>query len=137
MLAESLFLLHTPIMNQQGFTLIELMVAVIIVGLLAVMAIPEFNIYKARALDAVVQADVKSVIAGQEAYFVDNSQYASNVSDLPGIDALGNSTIANITNNGDTWSIQAYSAAGDSTFCYDNSVDNDIRSLSGTNASCS
>lgn len=49
--------------TSEGFTLIELMIVIAIVGILAAIAIPEFNEYRARSRDAVATADAKSSIA--------------------------------------------------------------------------
>ena len=76
---------------QKGFTLIELLVVVAIIGILSMIAIPQFASYRLRAFNAAALSALKNSVTAQEAILIDRGSYVSCVSpfdcelNLPGL----------------------------------------------------
>lgn len=66
----------------RGFTLIELMVVVVIIGVLAMVAVPKFQNTKGKANLAALKSDLRNLATAQEAYFYNNSTYTTDLTAL-------------------------------------------------------
>jgi type II secretion system protein G len=93
-------------MNRKGFTLIELLIVVVIIGILAAIAIPKFANTKEKAYIASMKTDLRNLVNAQEAYFADNTTYASATGSLQyGVSAGVTVTITSATGTG--WTADA------------------------------
>lgn len=68
--------------TSKGFTLIEVMIVVVIIGILASIAYPSYQEYVRRANRAEGQAFLQDIAARQERYFSQNNTYVTDVSKL-------------------------------------------------------
>ena len=68
--------------NKGGFTLIELMIVIAIIGILAAIAIPQFTAYRTRSYNSSANADLRNLATAQEAYYADHQSYCNSVGRL-------------------------------------------------------
>lgn len=68
--------------HAKGFTLIELMIVVAIIGILAVVAIPQYSQYVVRSNRTAAQAFMMDVANREKQYLLDARSYANSLAGL-------------------------------------------------------
>ncbi len=69
-------------LRREGFSLIELLIVVVVIGILAAIAIPRFQQARNKAFQATLVSDLKHVVTAQELYWARNETYSTDILSL-------------------------------------------------------
>jgi type IV pilus assembly protein PilA len=79
--------------DSKGFTLIELMIVVAIIGILAAIAIPNFLKYQAKSKQSEAKTNLKGIFTAEMSYFGEQNKFVAVFNDigfgLAGMDSSG------------------------------------------------
>lgn len=115
--------------EQKGFTVLELLTILAIMGILAMIVCRQISVYKSRAFDALAEQDLHAALTAEEAYYSANEQYVG-CADEECETALKNFTLSNgtkitmeVLDDGWGYSGVAYHPRGGKTFRFDSLSD--------------
>jgi general secretion pathway protein G len=86
-----------------GFTLLELIIVVAIIGILATIVLPQLKDKPLRAKEAVLKSNLVRVRDALDQYYADKGRYPSSLQDLVEGKYLRKLPIDPITNRDDSW----------------------------------
>jgi type IV pilus assembly protein PilA len=73
------------VIDAKGFSLLELLVVLAIIGVLAAIAIPQFLSYRTRGVDSQMKSDLKNAALAMDSYFAENKVYPASVAAIVGV----------------------------------------------------
>ncbi len=94
---------HKRAQGERGFTLIELIIVMTVIGLLASIAIPSYLNSVRKAREAVLREDLHTMRSAIDSYTVDKEQAPQTLDDLVQAGYLKAIPVDPVTNHADTW----------------------------------
>ena len=106
--------------SEKGFTLIELLIVIAIIGILAAIAIPQFNMYKERGYDSDAKANLHNIYIACKAYWGDSGSNAECTSTYYSSTTYGyiQSSDVSVVASGVDWAFNATAQNTNSTNSY-------------------
>ena len=83
--------------TRRGFTLIELMIAVVVIAVLIAIAFPSYMQYLKKGRRGAAQTFISEVANKESQYLLDNRNYAVNIADMSSANALGITTPSDVS----------------------------------------
>lgn len=113
---------RTRVNTDDGFSLVELLIVVSIIGILAAIAIPQFSSYRQKAYDSAAKSDLANLAQMQDYYYVNGETYTADTGDLTGWLASGSVTVIVVSADKNAWKATAKHANGSQTFSWDSAA---------------
>lgn len=114
---------HPPENRVSGFTLIEVLAVMLIIGILAAIAIPRFNSVREEAYVSTMKSDLAQVRFAQEVYYVEpDGAYASDITELDDLFTASEDVTVTLAGGGDAWSATATHPGTSMECTYDTAV---------------
>ena len=88
---------------EQGFTLLELMIVMVVIGILAAIAIPSYTSSIRNAKEAVLREDLHTMRAAIDSYTVDKQKAPQTLDDLVTAGYIKSMPVDPFTRRTDTW----------------------------------
>ena len=103
--------------RKRGFTLIEVLLVMVIIGILVAILVPRWANSRDRAFQAAMKSDLRNLATAEESYFYDYASYTTSLSALSGYRSSQSVIITPIEASVGGWSASASHPAS-SKQCY-------------------
>lgn len=114
--------MRTTRTRRDGFTIVELMVIVLLIGVLATIAIASYPQMRVKAANAAAKSDLKNAAHFQETYFATNDAYADQAIVDSQLTLTENVTLIVITADGSGYEMSTSHTSSPETFCLSSTI---------------
>ncbi|HET6360601.1 MAG TPA: type IV pilin protein [Gemmatimonadota bacterium] len=108
--------------SSAGFTLLELLVIMLLIGILATIAIASYPQMRVKAANAAAKSDLKNAAHFQETYYATNDTYADQAIVDVEFSPTENVTLVVLEADADGYELSANHSASLETFCLSSEV---------------
>ena len=101
--------------RQRGFSLIELLIVMTIIGILASIAVPSYQTSLIRSRETVLMEDLYQMRRAIDGYYADHAKYPASLQELVDSRYLRGIPVDPMTRSAETWQTDPPQAASDGT----------------------
>ncbi len=73
---------RSPVFRSEGFTLLEILVVIGVIGILSAIALQQYSAYRSRTIDTQMKSDLKNASLAMESYFSEHRSYPNSVAKI-------------------------------------------------------
>ncbi len=106
--------------GSDGFTLIELMIVIAIIGILVTISVPNYLSFRKKTFNSSAESETANARIAMESYYTEHETYNTNLAGLqatePGLATTPNVTFATVTGDTSGYTIMTYHMNGNKTY---------------------